>query len=155
MTHEDQDQQRRGGAERRLPICNHIWTYLNLANGLMPIDQWKFYTVNIYWKKKISFTPQVTSGLQLCALCWLRVPRGWVPGEWRTRRWQLRLWQVQPWDSHTELSYTLSPPPQSFKMNYYKIFMYDLNYLYKNLTNIYLQTIYTTNSHKHERLLHL
>ena len=51
MTHEDQDQQRRGGAEKRLPICKHIWTYLNLANGLMPIDQWKFYTVNIYWKK--------------------------------------------------------------------------------------------------------
>ena len=24
MTHEDQDQQRRGGAERRLPICKYI-----------------------------------------------------------------------------------------------------------------------------------
>ena len=50
--HEDRDERRRGGAERRLPICRYIWWYLNLTNGMMPIEQRNFYTVNIYWKKK-------------------------------------------------------------------------------------------------------
>ena len=28
-------------------------SYLYLTNGLMPIEQWKFCTVDIYWEKKI------------------------------------------------------------------------------------------------------
>ena len=39
-------------AQREDHLSVNIWTYLNLANSQMPIDQWKFYTVNIYWRKK-------------------------------------------------------------------------------------------------------
>ena len=50
--HEDQDERRRGGAERRLPICRYIWWYLNLTNGMMPIEQWKFLHRKYILKKK-------------------------------------------------------------------------------------------------------
>ena len=39
MMHEDQDEQRRGSAERRLPVYKYVETYLNRTNGLMPIEQ--------------------------------------------------------------------------------------------------------------------
>ena len=52
MMHEDRDEQRRGGAERRLPICRYIWWYLNLTNGMMPIEQWKFLHRKYILKKK-------------------------------------------------------------------------------------------------------
>ena len=52
MMHEDQAKQRRGGTERRLLICTYIWKYLNLTNGLMPIEQRKFLHRKYILKKK-------------------------------------------------------------------------------------------------------
>ena len=43
-------QKKRRRKKTRLKI-EYIWTHLYLTNGLMPIEQWKFYSVNIYWKK--------------------------------------------------------------------------------------------------------
>ena len=52
MKHEDQDEQRRGSAERRLPVYKYVETYLNRTNGLMPIEQWKFLHRKYILKKK-------------------------------------------------------------------------------------------------------
>ena len=53
--HEDQDELRRG-VKRRRPICQLNMYERFSTIGLMPIEQWKFYTVNIYYKKKHSKT---------------------------------------------------------------------------------------------------
>ena len=59
MMHEDQAKQRRGGTERRLLICTYIWKYLNLTNGLMPIEQRKFlHRKYILKKKKLKSWPK-------------------------------------------------------------------------------------------------